>query len=87
MYPGPHHQVAVDEPDGGGEHMGVFYRKDRLKVIESGDFWLSDTPDVAGSITWTAGPHTETVDIIVKGAIEPPTEWWRLTHPAELVGD
>jgi endonuclease/exonuclease/phosphatase family metal-dependent hydrolase len=38
--------------DGGGEHMGVFYRKDRLKVIESGDFWLSDTPDVPGSITW-----------------------------------
>jgi endonuclease/exonuclease/phosphatase family metal-dependent hydrolase len=40
------------DADGGGEHMGVFYRKDRLKVIESGDFWLSDTPDVAGSITW-----------------------------------
>lgn len=38
--------------DGGGEHMGVFYRKDRLKVVESGDFWLSDTPDVPGSITW-----------------------------------
>lgn len=34
------------------EHMGVFYRKDALHVIESGDFWLSDTPDVAGSITW-----------------------------------
>lgn len=34
------------------EHMGVFYRKDALQVIESGDFWLSDTPDVAGSITW-----------------------------------
>ena len=41
---------------------------------------------VAGSITWTAGPHTETVDIIVKGDIEPPTDWWRLTHPAELGG-
>lgn len=40
------------EADGGGEHMGVFYRKDRLKVVESGDFWLSDTPDVPGSITW-----------------------------------
>ncbi|WP_296281319.1 endonuclease/exonuclease/phosphatase family protein [Pseudoxanthomonas sp.] len=38
--------------DGAGEHMGVFYRKDRLKVVESGDFWLSDTPDVPGSITW-----------------------------------
>lgn len=34
------------------EHMGVFYRKDRLKLIESGDFWLSETPDVPGSISW-----------------------------------
>lgn len=38
--------------DGSGEHMGVFYRKDLLQVVESGDFWLSDTPDVPGSITW-----------------------------------
>lgn len=34
------------------EHMGVFYRTDRLRVVESGDFWLSDTPQVPGSITW-----------------------------------
>ncbi|MBL8270186.1 endonuclease/exonuclease/phosphatase family protein [Steroidobacter sp.] len=34
------------------EHMGVFYRKDRLRVRESGNFWLSDTPDVPGSRTW-----------------------------------
>ncbi len=40
------------DADGGGERMGVFYRRDRLKVVESGDFWLSDTPDVPGSITW-----------------------------------
>lgn len=40
--------------DGGskGEHMGVFYRTDRLQVLHSGDFWLSDTPDVPGSKTW-----------------------------------
>ena len=40
--------------DGGtkGEHMGVFYRTDRLTVLQSGDFWLSDTPDVPGSKTW-----------------------------------
>ncbi|MET0581713.1 MAG: endonuclease/exonuclease/phosphatase family protein [Pseudoxanthomonas sp.] len=40
---------------GGGdndEHMGVFYRKDRLRVLASGDFWLSDTPEAVGSITW-----------------------------------
>ncbi|MGA0586748.1 endonuclease/exonuclease/phosphatase family protein [Dyella sp. KRB-257] len=36
----------------GDEHMGVFYRRDRLKVIASGNFWLSDTPDVPGSISW-----------------------------------
>ena len=34
------------------EHMGVFYRKDRLRVREHGNFWLSDTPDVPGSRTW-----------------------------------
>jgi endonuclease/exonuclease/phosphatase family metal-dependent hydrolase len=36
----------------GDEHMGVFYRTDRLRVVESGNFWLSDTPQVPGSISW-----------------------------------
>ncbi|TAL87958.1 MAG: endonuclease/exonuclease/phosphatase family protein, partial [Rhodanobacter sp.] len=35
-----------------GEHMGVFYRTDRLAVLRSGDFWLSATPQVPGSKTW-----------------------------------
>jgi endonuclease/exonuclease/phosphatase family metal-dependent hydrolase len=34
------------------EHMGILYRKGALKVVESGDFWLSDTPDKVASITW-----------------------------------
>jgi endonuclease/exonuclease/phosphatase family metal-dependent hydrolase len=34
------------------EHMGIFYRRDRLRVLSSGNFWLSDTPRVPGSITW-----------------------------------
>lgn len=34
------------------EHVGVFYRARVLKIVESGDFWLSDTPEVPGSITW-----------------------------------
>lgn len=34
------------------EHMGIFYRTDRLRLIQSGDFALSDTPDVPGSISW-----------------------------------
>jgi endonuclease/exonuclease/phosphatase family metal-dependent hydrolase len=31
------------------EHMGVFYDTTRLKVLASGDFWFSDTPDKPGS--------------------------------------
>lgn len=38
--------------DAGDEHMGVFYRRDALRLVESGDFWLSDTPGVPGSISW-----------------------------------
>ncbi len=34
------------------EHMGVFYRRDRLRVVESGDFWLSVTPEKPGSVSW-----------------------------------
>ena len=34
------------------EYMGVFYRRDRLRIIELGNFWLSDTPAVPGSISW-----------------------------------
>lgn len=34
------------------EHMGIFYRRDRLQLIELGNFWLSDTPRIPGSISW-----------------------------------
>jgi len=34
------------------EHMGVFYKRDQLRRVESGDFWLSEAPDVPGSISW-----------------------------------
>ncbi|RYD54902.1 MAG: endonuclease/exonuclease/phosphatase family protein [Sphingomonadales bacterium] len=36
----------------GDEHMGLFYRRDRLQLLKSGNFWLSDTPEVPGSMTW-----------------------------------
>lgn len=34
------------------EHMGIFYRRDRLTLIHHGDFWLSETPSVVGSMSW-----------------------------------
>jgi len=41
------------------EHMGIFYRRDRLTLIRHGDYWLSDTPSVVGSMAWDANlPRT-----------------------------
>ena len=34
------------------EHMGVFYRKECLKPVKTGNFWLSETPDQPGSMSW-----------------------------------
>ncbi|MCC2975943.1 endonuclease/exonuclease/phosphatase family protein [Sphingomonas sp. PL-96] len=34
------------------EHMGIFYRTDRLRLVEQGDFWLSDAPEQPGSMSW-----------------------------------
>lgn len=34
------------------EHMGVFYKKDRFALLEAGDFWLSETPETPGSLSW-----------------------------------
>jgi endonuclease/exonuclease/phosphatase family metal-dependent hydrolase len=36
----------------GDEHMGLFYRRDRLRLVTSGNFWFSDTPEVPGSLGW-----------------------------------
>ena len=33
------------EGEGRGEHMAVFYRKDRFTLLETATKWLSDTPD------------------------------------------
>lgn len=35
-----------------GEYMGVFYRKERFELLEMGQFWLSETPDVPASMSW-----------------------------------
>lgn len=34
------------------EHMGIFYRRDRLKIVDQGQFWLSQTPEKPGSMSW-----------------------------------
>jgi endonuclease/exonuclease/phosphatase family metal-dependent hydrolase len=37
-----------------GEYAALFYKKSRLKVENSGYFWLSETPNIPGSTGWDA---------------------------------
>jgi endonuclease/exonuclease/phosphatase family metal-dependent hydrolase len=37
-----------------GEHCAVLFRKDRVEVLDQNTFWLSETPEVAGSRSWDA---------------------------------
>ncbi len=48
-FPGFDH-VGVGRDDGKrlGEHMAIFYKKDRFTKIKDGMFWLSQTPDKPG---------------------------------------
>lgn len=61
----PHQVAALDEwfphyarvgigreADGGGECVAIYFKREEWELTESGDFWLSDTPAVAGSSTW-----------------------------------
>jgi endonuclease/exonuclease/phosphatase family metal-dependent hydrolase len=47
-------RVGVGRADGrqGGEFSAILYRTDRLELLDSGTFWLSPTPEVAGSKGW-----------------------------------
>jgi endonuclease/exonuclease/phosphatase family metal-dependent hydrolase len=49
-------RVGVGRTDGreAGEFSAILYRTDRLELLESGTFWLSPTPEVAGSKGWDA---------------------------------
>lgn len=42
--------ISVGRDDGkdAGEHCAIFYRSDRFKVLDQGDFWLSEHPEKPG---------------------------------------
>lgn len=52
---GTYSYVGVGRDDGkeAGEHAAVFYKKDRFKLLDSGNFWLSETQDKP-SFGWDA---------------------------------
>lgn len=48
--------VGVGRDDGkeAGEFSAIFYKKDKFKEVKSGNFWLSETPEIVGSKGWDA---------------------------------
>jgi D-alanyl-D-alanine carboxypeptidase (penicillin-binding protein 5/6) len=50
------------------------------KTIQAG---TSGSP--VGSVTFVAGKSTVTVPLVLKGSIHGPDDWWRLTHPVEVL--
>jgi endonuclease/exonuclease/phosphatase family metal-dependent hydrolase len=52
-----YNSVGIGRTDGAkeGEMNPVFFRKERFELIRTKTFWLSDTPEVAGSQSWGAG--------------------------------
>ena len=47
--------IGIGRDDGkqGGEYEAIFYKKDKLTLLDHGDFWLSETPDKPG-LGWDA---------------------------------
>jgi endonuclease/exonuclease/phosphatase family metal-dependent hydrolase len=46
--------VGRDDGERGGEFSPIFYRTERLELLDHNTFWLSETPDVPGSQSWDA---------------------------------
>lgn len=44
--------VARDDGKRAGEWAAIFFRKSRFDLADSGNFWLSETPDEVGSRSW-----------------------------------
>ena len=81
----PEYEVlGVGREDGKerGEMMAVFWRKDRFEVLDSGHFWLSETPEIPGTKSWDSSlPRMVTWvklrDRLAEG--KPPIIWFN-TH-------
>lgn len=48
-----HVGAGRDDGKDAGEHSAIFFRADRFRLLRSGDFWLSQTPD-RPSLGWDA---------------------------------
>ena len=56
----------------GGEFSAIFYRTDRIQILDSGTFWLSETPEVVTNCVLTLPAKVES-DILCDTEVTGPT--------------
>lgn len=73
--------IGVGREDGKskGEHMSVFYNKDRFKMLKWGTYWLSETPDVP-SKGWDAKCKRTATWVLLKDRQSGKKFWFVNTH-------
>lgn len=62
--------IGVGRDDGkeNGEHSAIFYNRDNVRLVDSGNFWISETPDMpskgwdANNVRICTWGHFETLD-------------------------
>lgn len=74
--------IGVGRFDGDtlGEYSAILYRKDRFEVLHSGNFWLSETPEVAGSKGWDAACERIVTWAVMKDHVTSNTFVFMNTH-------
>ncbi|MCC7318445.1 MAG: endonuclease/exonuclease/phosphatase family protein [Bacteroidales bacterium] len=74
--------IGVGRFDGDtlGEYSAILYRKARFEVLHSGNFWLSETPDVAGSKGWDAACERIVTWAVMKDLVSNKTFVFMNTH-------
>ncbi len=46
------HGVGRNDGMSQGEYVPIFWRLDRFELLDSGHFWLSESPEIPGSVSW-----------------------------------
>ncbi len=59
-----------------GEMVAIFIRRERLEVMEQVHFWLSETPEKAGSVGWDAASTRVVTWVKVRTKSDPPEKFY-----------
>lgn len=57
--------IGRDDGKEEGEHMSIFYKKDKFELLSSETFWLSETPEVP-SFGWDAACRRTATSVLLK---------------------